>query len=95
MARVDLAVEHGQEPEAARANFERAIATVQTRFGRWVHKVTWADDRSWVKLGGASFDVELTYDDSKVYIRGTVPIAFKLMERPVKAFIAHALAEGS
>jgi hypothetical protein len=92
MARVDLAVEHGQAPEATRANFEQAIETVQSRFGKWVHQVTWADDGSSVNLAGTGFDVELTYDDQKVYIRGTVPIAFKLMERPVKAFIAHALA---
>jgi len=95
MARVDLAVEHGHAPEAARAKFEEAISTVQTRFGKWVHQVTWADDRSSVKLVGHGFDVDLTYDDKKVYIRGTVPIAFKLMEQPIKAFIVHALAGGS
>lgn len=92
MARVDLAVNHGQTLETARANFEHAIKTVQSRFGKWVHQITWADDHSSVKLAGTGFDVDLTYDDTKVYIRGTVPIAFKLMERPVKAFIAHALA---
>jgi Putative polyhydroxyalkanoic acid system protein (PHA_gran_rgn) len=95
MARVNLAVEHGQEPEAARAKFERAIATLQTRFAKWVHQVTWADDRSSVRLAGTGFDVELTYDELKVYVRGTVPIAFKFMERPVKSFIARALADGS
>jgi hypothetical protein len=95
MARVDLAVDHGHDPEAARAKFEQAISTVQTRFGKWVHQVVWSDDRSSVRLAGTGFDVELTHDDQKVYIRGTVPIAFKLMERPVMAFIAHALAEGS
>jgi hypothetical protein len=57
-----------------------------------VHQITWADDRSSVKLAGTGFDVDLTYDDKKIYIRGTVPIAFKLMERPVRAFIAQALA---
>jgi hypothetical protein len=92
MAHVDLAIEHGQTPEAARANFEQAISTVQTRFGKWVHGVEWADDRSSVKLAGTGFSVDLTYDNKNVYVRGTVPIAFKLMERPVRTFIAHALA---
>jgi hypothetical protein len=94
MARVNLAVDHGQDPEAARAKFERAIASVQTRFGKWVRHVTWTDDRSSVRLAGTGFDVELTYDDQKVYVRGKVPVAFKLMERPVKTFIAQALADG-
>jgi hypothetical protein len=95
MARVDLAVDHGQEPEAARANFEQAIAKAQTRFGKQMRQVNWSDDRSSVRLTGPGFDVELTYDEHKVYVRGTVPIAFRLMERPIKAFIAHALAGGS
>jgi hypothetical protein len=95
MAKVDLAIEHGYTLEAARAKFEQTIATVQSRFGKWVHDVKWSDDRTSVELAGTGFDVELTYDDQNVYVRGRVPIAFKLMERPVKAFIAQALADGS
>jgi len=90
MARVDFAVDHGQEPEAARASFEQAIAKVQTRFATWVRQVTWSEDRSSVTLVGPGFEVELTYDEQKVYVRGTVPIAFKLMEGPVKLFITQA-----
>jgi len=95
MARVDLAIDHGQEPAAARVNFERAITAAQTRFGTWLRQVNWSDDRSSVKLAGPGFDVELTCDEQKVYVRGTVPIAFKLMEGPIKSFIAQALADGS
>jgi hypothetical protein len=95
MARVNLAIEHGQTLEAARAKFEQTIATVQTRFGKWVHNIKWSEDRSSVQLAGTGFEVDLTYDDTNVYIRGKVPIAFKLMERPVKAFIAQALTDGS
>jgi hypothetical protein len=93
MARVNLAVDHGEDLEGVRAKFERTIATVQTRFGKWVRQVNWSKDHSSVQLTGTGFDVELTYDDKKVYVRGKVPIAFKLMERPVKAFIAQALGE--
>jgi hypothetical protein len=46
-----------------------------------------------VKIVGPGFDVMLSYDDQKVYARGTVPLAFKLMEAPIKAFITQALAE--
>ena len=39
--------------------------------------------------------MELSYDDHKVYARGSVPLAFKLFEAPIRSFIARALAEGS
>ncbi len=92
MAQVDFAVDHGQEPEAARSNFEHAITNAQTRFAKWVRQVNWSEDRSRVALAGPGFDVELTYDDKKVYVRGTVPFAFKLMEGPIRLFITQALA---
>jgi hypothetical protein len=42
---------------------------------------------------GPGFDVLLSYDNEKVYARGTVPLAFKLMEVPIRAFITQTLAE--
>jgi len=95
MAQVDFALDHGQDPEAARANFEHAITTAQTRFAKWVRQVNWSEDRSSVALAGPGFDVVLTYDDQKVYVRGTVPVAFKLMEGPIKMFITQTLADRS
>jgi hypothetical protein len=44
---------------------------------------------------GSGFRVELWHDDQKVYARGTIPLAFKLLEGPMKAFVARALATGS
>jgi hypothetical protein len=44
-----------------------------------------------VKVSGAGFDVQLSHDDRKVYARGTIPMAIKLLEAPIKAFIARAL----
>jgi hypothetical protein len=76
------------------ADFEEAIAKAQTRFATWVHQVNWSDDRTSVTLIGTGFNVDLSYDEQKVYVRGTVPIAFKLMEGPVRSFIAQALADG-
>ena len=90
MAQVDFTLDHGQDPKAARGNFEHAITTAQTRFAKWVRQVNWSEDRTSVAMTGPGFDVVLRYDDQKVYVRGTVPVAFKLMEGPIRLFIAQA-----
>ena len=91
MAKLDMAVEHGQTAEAARENFEKAIAAAQSQYGRWVRRLEWSPDRTSVDVSGAGFDVRLSYDDRKVYARGTIPMAVKLLEAPIRAFIARAL----
>ena len=91
MAQLDMAVEHGQTAEAARENFEKAIAAAQSQYGRWVRRLEWSPDRTAVNVAGTGFDVRLSYDDRKVYARGTIPMAVKLLEAPIKAFIARAL----
>ena len=92
MAKLNIAVEHGQNPAAARANFEQAITAAQDRFAKYIHHADWSEDRGSVRMAGPGFDVELSHDDKKVYAHGTVPLAFKLMEGPIKAFITQALA---
>jgi hypothetical protein len=91
MARLDLAVDHGQNPGVARANFERAITAAQARYGKWLRRMDWSPDRTAVTIVGTGFDVEISYDDRKVYARGTIPLAFKILEGPIKAFVARAL----
>ena len=91
MARLDMAVDHGQTPEVARANFERAIDAARARYGQWVRRMDWSPDRTAVTVAGAGFDVEISYDDRKVYARGTIPTAFKLLEGPIQTFVAKAL----
>lgn len=93
MAKLNMAIDHGQAPTVARANFERAISAAQDRFSKWIHRADWSADRASVKMVGPGFDVVLSHDDKKVYARGTVPLAFKLMEVPIKAFITQALAD--
>jgi hypothetical protein len=93
MAKLNIAIDHGQPPAVAQANFERGIRAAQDRFGKWIHHADWSADRDSVKMVGPGFDVVLSYDDKKVYARGTVPFAFKMMEAPIKAFITQALAE--
>lgn len=91
MAQLDMAVEHGQTAEAARENFEKAIATAQSQYGRFIQRLEWSPDRTEVRVSGSGFDVRLSYDDRKVHARGTVPMAAKLLEGPIRAFIARAL----
>jgi hypothetical protein len=92
MAKLNMAIDHGQTRAAAQANFERAIGAAVDRFGKWIHRADWSPDRHSVRMEGPGFDVELSYDDKKVYARGTVPFAFRLMELPIKAFLKQALA---
>lgn len=92
MAQVNIAIDHGQTPEAARANFERTVTAAQAQYGKWIHRADWSADRTRVTLVGPGYEVELSYDDQKVYARGTVPLAFKLLEGPAKAFIRQTLA---
>jgi hypothetical protein len=87
MAQVNIAIDHGQTPEVARASFERTVTAAQAQYSKWIHRVDWSADRTKVTLAGPGYEVELSYDDQKVYARGTVPLAFKLLEGPVKAFI--------
>ncbi len=92
MAKLNIAIDHGQTPAGAQANFERAMSAALERFGKWIPRADWAPDRRSVRMAGPGFDVELSYDDQKVYARGTVPLAFRMLEAPIKVFIKQALA---
>lgn len=91
MANLDMVIEHGQTPEAAKAHFERAIDTATKEHSRWIHRADWSPDRTKVTLHGTGYEVVLSYDDQKVYARGKVPLAFKFLEGPVKSFIKKTL----
>ncbi len=91
MAKLDMAVDHGQTPEAARENFEKAVAAASAQYARWFHRLEWSGDRTAVDVSGPGFDVRLSYDDRRVYARGTIPMALKLLQGPIQAFITRAL----
>jgi Putative polyhydroxyalkanoic acid system protein (PHA_gran_rgn) len=95
MAKLNIALDHGQAPTTAQSNFERAMSAAQSRFGMWIHRADWSTDRDSVKMAGPGFDVELSFDDQRIYAHGTVPFAFKLMKVPIRAFITQALAQDS
>ncbi len=63
----------------------------RSQYGRWIHRVEWSPDRTAVSVAGTGFDVRLSYDERKVYARGTIPMAVKLLEGPITAFVARAL----
>jgi hypothetical protein len=95
MAKLNIAMDHGQNPATAQANFEQAITAALHRYGKYIHRADWSEDRGSVRMAGPGFDVELSHDDKKVYAHGTVSWAFKLMEGPIKAFITQALTPKS
>jgi hypothetical protein len=95
MARLDITVPHGQKAETAQVNFERSVAGAQTRFARWIHRLEWSPDRTAVTVTGAGFDVVVSYDDQNVYARGTIPLAFKLLEGVLKSHVLTSMTHGS
>ena len=92
MAELNMTVKHGQPAEAARANFEKAIAAAHEQHGRWVRQVEWSPDRSSAILSGPGYRVTLSFDDENVYAKGHVPLAFKLLEGSVRRFVEKTLA---
>lgn len=91
MAQLDMAIDHGQTLESARENFEKAITAAHSQYGRFVERLEWEPDRSGVKVQGRGFDVRISYDHQKVYARGTIPMAAKMLEGPIRSFITRAL----
>ena len=51
----------------------------------------WSPDWTADRVAGTGFDVRLCYDDRKVHARGTIPMALKRLDGPIRAFLARAL----
>jgi hypothetical protein len=92
MAQVNMSIPHGQPIDVARENFVRGIEKAREEHGRWIHAVAWSDDRASAVLTGPSYEVTMSLDDTHVHARGRVPLAIKLLERPVRRFIEQAIA---
>ena len=92
MAELNMTVKHGQTAEEARANFEKAITAAHAQHGRWIRQVEWSPDRSEAILLGPGYRITLSFDDQNVYAKGTVPLAVKLLEGPVRRFVEQTLA---
>ena len=91
MAQWEMGVEPGRPWKWCGANFEKAIATARSQYGAWIQRLEWSPARTSVAVASTGFDVRLSYDDRNVYARGTIPMAVKSLEGPVKAFIASPL----
>ncbi len=93
MAELNMTVKHGQTADTARANFEKVIAAAHANHGRWIRHVEWSADRKAAILSGPAYQLTLSFDDQNVYASGNVPLAFKLLEGPVRRFVEQTLAK--
>ena len=71
MAALNMAFEHGQAWKVARANFETGITRPGAKFGMWIRKVEWNEERTSARLTGTGYDVLLLLDATKVYATGS------------------------
>ena len=84
MARLDIAIEHRQPMDLAQAKFETAIREAEAKFGSWVGRVDWSDDRRSATVSGSNYNVKVWYDERDVHAQGTIPMAWKLLEGVVR-----------
>ncbi|MGC8641559.1 MAG: polyhydroxyalkanoic acid system family protein [Isosphaeraceae bacterium] len=87
MAELNITMKHGQSPDEARVNFVKAITAAHQEHAHWIKTVEWSDDRTSAILSGPGYRVTLSFDDENVHARGTIPLALKLMERPIRQFV--------
>jgi hypothetical protein len=95
MAELNMAVKHGLAKEDAQANFEKVITEAQAQHGHWIKHVEWSADRTSAIVSGPGYRLTLSFDDQNVYAKGNVPLAFKLLEGPVRKFVEQTLAKKS
>jgi hypothetical protein len=74
MSLINLSLKHGQSLEEARSHLEMAIDKVHSRFSMLIRQVTWAADRSRVRLDGVGFWVEMWVDAQEVHASGDIPL---------------------
>jgi hypothetical protein len=70
MSVIKLDLKHGRTLEEARAQLERAVADVHSRFGSLVQRTDWSADRNAVKLSGTGFEVDIRVDAQEVHLTG-------------------------
>jgi hypothetical protein len=77
----------------ARANFETAIERARQEYARWIHSVSWSEDRTSAKLAGPSYEVVLDVDPTHLHARGEIPLAFKLLESSLRRQVERTLRD--
>jgi hypothetical protein len=91
MARLDLAIKHQQPPDIAAVKFESAIREAQERFGTWIRRVDWAEDRRSAVLTGPGYEVRLWFDDRDVHAQGQIPLPWKLFEGALRNYMKQVI----
>lgn len=87
MARLEISIEHGQSPEVAQEKFESGITAAVSRYGSWIGRLDWSEDRRAARVTGAGYEVRLWYDERSLHARGNVPLAWKLFEPAIRTRI--------
>jgi len=83
MPLINLSLKHGRSLEEARSHLETAVHEVQHRFRTLVQHVEWSADRSWVRLNGTGFWVELWIDAQEVHAAGDIALLGGLLGGPL------------
>jgi hypothetical protein len=83
MPLINLSLKHGRSLEEARSHLETAVHEVQHRFRTLVQHVEWSTDRSWVRLNGTGFWVELWVDAQEVHAAGDIALLGGLLGGPL------------
>jgi len=83
MSLVNLSVKHGQTIEEARAQLEKAVTQVRTKFGAMITATTWSPDGNSVKLSGTGFEINMRVDPQDVLVTADVPFLNKLLSGPL------------
>jgi hypothetical protein len=95
MAQLDLSIEHGQTLDHAAQKFEAAIHEAESRFGHWIRRVDWSDDRRAAMLSGPGYEVRLWYDARDLHAQGSIPLAWKFLEGVLRNHVKRAIGHSA
>jgi Putative polyhydroxyalkanoic acid system protein (PHA_gran_rgn) len=93
MPLINLSVQHGRTLEEARSRLEAAVDKVHSQFRALVRQVTWSADRSWVRLDGMGFWVEMWVDAQQVHVSGDIPLLAGLLGSSVATGLKQILQQ--
>ena len=74
-------MEHDEPMDVAQAKLEAGIAEAMSRFGSWVGRVDWSDDRHSATIAGSGYEVRLWYRRAILPRPGTHPAGLEAVRR--------------
>jgi hypothetical protein len=93
MARLNLEFEHDLPLDSAQARFEAGISEASSRYGSWVDRVDWSEDRQSATVFGSGFEVRLWFDERFFHAQGRIPLAWKLFEGAIRHHIRKVIEQ--